>query len=159
MEKLTSEYVIGRQDDIWDAHMSEGRWWMITKPTNLDSQEAIKSMDVALSFHIGFMSRVMARAPERQAQSRDRWMLEVLRRLDTATASLNRAREAEGCEAVGMRLHEALITLAARLAFLELAAINPVDPPKRGDVKAWAAIGAPRRMIIAGGPTRSATAG
>jgi len=55
VEKLTSEYVLGRQYDVWDAHTNEGRWWVITNPTNLYSQELIKSMDVALSFHVGLM--------------------------------------------------------------------------------------------------------
>ena len=56
VEKLTSEYVLGHQYDVWDAHTNEGRWWVITNPTNLYSQELIKSMDIALSFHIGLMA-------------------------------------------------------------------------------------------------------
>jgi hypothetical protein len=47
VEKLTSEYVIGRQYDVWDAHTSDGRWWVITNPVNLYSQDQIKSMDIA----------------------------------------------------------------------------------------------------------------
>jgi hypothetical protein len=46
VEKLTSEYVLGRQYDVWDAHTNEGRWWVITNPVNLYSQEQIKSMDI-----------------------------------------------------------------------------------------------------------------
>ena len=61
VEKLTSEYVLGRQYDVWDAHTNEGRWWVISNPINLYNQDHIKSMDIALSFHIGLMSRVMAR--------------------------------------------------------------------------------------------------
>ena len=63
VEKLTSEYVLGRQYDVWDAHTSDGRWWVITNPVNLYSQDQIKSMDIALSFHIGLMSRMMASKP------------------------------------------------------------------------------------------------
>ena len=33
VEKLTSEYVLGDQYDVWDAHTNEGRWWVITNPT------------------------------------------------------------------------------------------------------------------------------
>src|SRR6266542_471189 len=47
VEKLTSEYVLGRQYDVWDAHTSDGRWWVITNPVNLYSQDQIKSMDIA----------------------------------------------------------------------------------------------------------------
>ena len=60
---LTSEYVLGQQYDVWDAHTSDGRWWVITNPVNLYSQDQIKSMDIALSFHIGLMSRMMASQP------------------------------------------------------------------------------------------------
>jgi hypothetical protein len=35
--KLTSEYVLGHQYDVWDAHTSDGRWWVITNPVNLYS--------------------------------------------------------------------------------------------------------------------------
>jgi hypothetical protein len=45
MEKLASEYILGTQYDVWDAHTNEGRWWVITNPTNLYSQQQIKSMD------------------------------------------------------------------------------------------------------------------
>lgn len=61
VEKLTSEFVLGHEYDVWDAHTNEGRWWVITNPTFLYSQDTIKSMDVALSFHIGLMLRVQTR--------------------------------------------------------------------------------------------------
>ena len=35
MEKLASEYVLGTQYDVWDAHTNEGRWWVIRNPMNL----------------------------------------------------------------------------------------------------------------------------
>ena len=117
VEKLTSEYVLGHQYDVWDAHTSDGRWWVITNPVNLYSQDQIKSMDVALSFHICLMSRVMNREPLR-ARRQDAWVLEVIRRLDVAAESLDRAKEVEDFQAVGMRLRETLLTLAAKLAGL-----------------------------------------
>jgi hypothetical protein len=42
VEKLTSEYVMGNEYSVWDAHTNEGRWWVITNPANLYSQEQIK---------------------------------------------------------------------------------------------------------------------
>src|SRR3954469_17525722 len=95
VEKLTSEFVFGRQHDVWDAHTNEGRWWVITNPTNLYSQEQIKSMDVALSFHVGLMMRVMANRPARRVGNEDEWLLDVFRRLDRASDSLDRAKEVE----------------------------------------------------------------
>jgi hypothetical protein len=110
VEKLTSEYVLGRRYDVWDAHTSDGRWWVITNPVNLYSQDQIKSMDIALSFHIGLISRTMAAQPPPSARQ-GTWMLEVARRLDVASESLDRAREVEDFQAVGMRLREILLTL------------------------------------------------
>jgi hypothetical protein len=141
VEKLTSEYVLGRQYDVWDAHTNEGRWWVITNPTNLYSQELIKSMDVALSFHVGLMSRMMARRPA--PRSRDVWILDVLRRMDVGYASLDRAQEVEDFQAVGMRLRETLLTLGERLAG-PVVEVGPAAEPKRGDFKAWADLTAGR---------------
>lgn len=142
VEKLTSEYVMGREYDVWDAHTNEGRWWVITNPMNLYSQEAIKSMDVALSFHVGLMMRVLASQPSRRSEGPESWILDVLRRLDVASSSLDRAKEVEDYQAVGMRLREALVSLGERLAELGVADGKADELPKRADFKAWAALGA-----------------
>jgi hypothetical protein len=139
VEKLTSEYVLGREYDVWDAHTSEGRWWVITNPVNLYSQDQIKSMDIALSFHIGLMSRVMARQPPPSARQ-GTWMLEVARRLDVASESLDRAREVEDFQAVGMRLRETLLTLAAKLAGLGYQSDASAADLQQGNFKAWASV-------------------
>ena len=72
-EKVASERVLGREYDVWDVHTdgSEGRWWVVTNPTNLYSQRLMPSMDYVLSFHIGLMMRVEAhRVPaERSARA------------------------------------------------------------------------------------------
>ncbi len=105
VEKLTSEYVLGREYSVWDAHTNEGRWWVITNPTNLYSQDLIKSMDIALSFHVGLMTRMMG-SDSRNLMNRDRRVRELMRRLDVASESLDRAKEVEDFQAVGMRLRE-----------------------------------------------------
>jgi hypothetical protein len=149
VEKLTSEYVLGQQYDVWDAHTNEGRWWVITNPTNLYSQELIKSMDVALSFHVGLMLRMMALRPPRR--SRDQWIFDVLRRMDVAHANLDRAQEVEDFQAVGMRLRETLLTLGERLAGL-VTTVGAAEEPKRGDFKAWADLAA--GSLAAGSETK-----
>src|SRR4051812_31345204 len=142
VEKLTSEYVLGRQYDVWDAHTTEGRWWVITPPTNLYSQQQIRSMDIALSFHIGLMSRMMAHSPVRSEQNSSRaWVLEVMRRLETAGDNLDRAKEVEDVQAVGMRLRETLLTLTARLRSLDLRMPQAVElPQQEGNFKGWAEV-------------------
>src|SRR6266849_10731381 len=58
LEKAASELVGPVRHDIWDVHCTDSRWWVITEPTNLYSQEDFKSRDVALTFHIGLAIRV-----------------------------------------------------------------------------------------------------
>lgn len=139
VEKLTSEYVLGHEYNVWDAHTNQGRWWVITNPTNLYSQELIKSMDIALSFHIGLWSRAIGRK-SRSLMNRDNAVRELLRRLDVASESLDRAKEVEDFQAVGMRLRELLITLTAKLSELELQSYDDTNPPKKADFKGWAKI-------------------
>jgi hypothetical protein len=123
VEKLTSEYVLGDEYSVWDAHTNEGRWWVITNPKNLYSQEQIKSMDVALSFHIGLWTRMQGREG-RDLMNRDHRVRALLRRLDVAHESLDRAKEVEDYQAVGMRLRELLLTLTFNLSEL----IQTPDP-------------------------------
>jgi hypothetical protein len=106
-------------------------------------------MDVALSFHIGLWSRVMARESYDRVK-RDSRIQELLRRLDVAGESLDRAKEVEDFQSVGMRLRELLLTLTAKLSELELRSTNDTaDPPKKADFKAWAVVHAD--SIAAGG--------
>jgi len=65
-----------------------------------------------------------------------------LRRLNAASSSLDRSKEVEDYQAVGMRLREALVGLCENLAELGVAETLKAEPPKRGDFKAWAALGA-----------------
>jgi hypothetical protein len=139
VEKLTSEYVLGQEYDVWDAHTNEGRWWVITNPTNLYSQDDIKSMDVALSFHIGLWSRVMARDTP-NSMRRDRRAQELLRRLDVASESLDRAKEVEDFQAVGMRLRELLLTLTFSLSELVQTAEPTAEHQKAANFKTLADI-------------------
>jgi len=53
-----SEFVFGREYKVWDVHATDGRWWVVTNPTNLYSQEHIPSLDFVLSLHVGLMARV-----------------------------------------------------------------------------------------------------
>ncbi len=57
-QKVYAESVIGHTHNIWDLHASDGRWWIITNPTNLYSQEQFPNMDLALTFHMGLCLRI-----------------------------------------------------------------------------------------------------
>ncbi|WP_271605861.1 hypothetical protein [Bradyrhizobium sp. CCBAU 11434] len=42
LQKVYSEAVINHRLNVWDVHVSDGRWWIITNPTNLHSQEQFR---------------------------------------------------------------------------------------------------------------------
>src|SRR5580704_8662881 len=52
IQKVYVENVLGHCHDIWDVHTDKDRWWVITNPTNLYSQEQFRNMDLALTFHV-----------------------------------------------------------------------------------------------------------
>src|SRR5258705_326292 len=48
-EKVSTEYVMGRKHECWDARTDKERYWVITSPTNLYSQTLMPSLDYTLS--------------------------------------------------------------------------------------------------------------
>jgi hypothetical protein len=140
-EKVASERVYGTRHDVWDVDASDGRWWVITNPTNLYPQEAAPtpSMDHALALHIGVLARLFARqyyeapldGPPRNYVGR------AWRKYEQAGEALNKADEAEDFQAVGMRLRESLISFAQEMAG-DANVPEGADPPKRADFKGWA---------------------
>ena len=50
-EKVAVERVGPVVHDIWDVHCRDIRWWAVSEPLNLYSQEDFKSRDVVLTFH------------------------------------------------------------------------------------------------------------
>lgn len=112
-EKVASERIFDRRHDVWDVHASDGRWWVITEPTNLYAQDQFPGMDYALSFHLGVTTRVFARqareARVSTEEQRDR-LATSWRRFEQAGEALDQADEAEEFQAVGMRCREALLS-------------------------------------------------
>jgi hypothetical protein len=137
LEKVTTEHVFGRKYDVWNVHTDKGRYWVITSPTNLYSQELFPSLDYTLSFHIGLMTRVMAR--ERGAeddQQQDR-LAAAWRRWTQAAEALERADEAEEFQAVGMRCRESLLAMARAMAHETMVPAGHTSP-KTSDFIHWA---------------------
>ena len=138
LERVASERLFGREYDVWDVHTDQGRWWVISSPMNLYSQELIKSLDAALSFHIGLTLRVTARAhrPAAPSEAQERFTV-AWRRLAEASDALGAADEAEDFQAVGMRCREALLMFARAIATDEVRASLEGDAPKASDFVAW----------------------
>lgn len=136
-EKIKSERVHGTDYDAWDVHTNQGRWWVITNPTNLYSQTLMPSLGYTLSFHIGVMSRVAAKREIRQDDSGDEMLLITSRKIFQAQERFDAADEAEDFQAVGMLCREALTTFIREIA--EAGILEKItEPPKLSDFKAWA---------------------
>jgi hypothetical protein len=152
-EKVASERVYGEKHDVWDVHSSEGRWWVITNPTNLyphDDSQVTPSMDRALAIHIGLMARVMARQSKQAPVDEDERQVasQAWRKYEQAADALDNADEAEDFQAVGMRLREALIVFAQEVGTPEMVPDGEPEPQK-ANFKAWAALIA--RHVAPGG--------
>jgi predicted RNA-binding Zn-ribbon protein involved in translation (DUF1610 family) len=136
LEKVASERIYGRVHDVWDVHTNKDRWWIITQPTNLYNQSEFKSMDYAISFHIGVTARVLARDRGNATEEEEELLSATWRRFGQASDTLAEADEAEDFQAVGMKCRECL------LAFIREVASDHMVPrseakPKAADFVAW----------------------
>jgi hypothetical protein len=138
-QKVYSEQLHGVQHDVWDVHTERGRWWVITNPTFLYSQEQFPNMDLALTFHIGLCVRI-PRSEEQSPTALDLGPLVACwRTLQEASDALRHAEEVEDFQAVGMRCRESLITLGQTAQ--DLIQLLPAQVrPKRSDFRAWSEI-------------------
>lgn len=137
LERIKSEVVFGTEHIVWDVYTDEpGRWWVITGPTNLYSQQAFPSLDYTLSFHVGVMARIAARDAKRAPPSRKDRLRSTWRRWETATEALDFARESEDFQAVGMRCRETLVTLVKVLQ-KDIELPDGTERPKAADFVNW----------------------
>lgn len=136
LEKAAAERVGSVSHDIWDLHAESGRWWIVTNPTNLYSQEDFKSRDVVLTFHVGLVLRMMSREEVPITDQAAVLLPSAWRRWEQAVEALGPAREADDYQAIGMRLRECLVSAVAEFADGALVP-EGTDRPKAADVKAW----------------------
>lgn len=136
VEKIKSERVFDREYQCWDVHTDKNRWWVITNPTNLYSQEHFPSLDYTLSFHVGLMARVAAREVGKPQEGRKLRLSAVWRRWEEASEALSSSEESEEFQAVGMRCRECLIHLVRAVGNDEMVAAGD-EAPKRSDVIGW----------------------
>ena len=136
LEKVQTEQVLGTPYDCWNVRTDKERYWVITNPTNLYSQELFPSLDYTLSFHIGLMARVQAqRTGSKDDRVGDR-LAAAFRRWEQAAEALDRSSESEDVQAVGMRCRECLVALVRAVA--SPAMVPPgQDRPKAADFIHW----------------------
>jgi hypothetical protein len=63
LQKVYTENVLNHQHQVWDVHTNVDRWWVITNPTNLYSQQQFPNMDLAVT------SSLLAHSPKREAKT------------------------------------------------------------------------------------------
>ncbi|MBB1490781.1 hypothetical protein H5395_04400 [Paracoccus sp. MC1854] len=134
-QKVYAESVIGHTHAVWDIHASDGRWWVITNPTNLYSQDQFPNMDLAITFHMGLCLRI-PRNDLRQADVESvRPFADVLRSVTDCEAALGQANDPGAFRAIGVRCRE--ILLAFVHAAQDACAWPEQDRPQRSNFKAW----------------------
>src|SRR5216684_8648401 len=90
-EKVKSEHILGSDHDCWDVHTNKDRYWVITSPSNLYSQQFFPSLDFTLSFHIGVTARIMARSRGAPDDAQRKRLTPVWRRWEQAAETLDMA--------------------------------------------------------------------
>ncbi|SEE28528.1 hypothetical protein SAMN05444161_5326 [Rhizobiales bacterium GAS191] len=136
VQKVYSENVLNHRHDVWDVHTNKDRWWVITNPTNLYSQEQFQNMDYALTFHVGICLRV----PRSEKPSLGSFPIEpfaeCVRYLQEASNAVSHAEEVADYQAIGVRCREALLAFTA-VGQMVVPWTNEGEGPKKSDFKAW----------------------
>ena len=135
-ERVTTEFVLGRRLEAWDVYTDKGRWWVITSPTNLYSQELFPSLDYTISFHVGVTARIMSEPGPGVPDLEQALLASAWRRWEQATEALEEAEEAEDFQAVGMRCRECLIAMVKQVAAPDMVPEGAVAP-QRSNFTEW----------------------
>ena len=139
VQKVYSEQLHSLRHDIWDVHTNRERWWVITNPTNLYSQQQFPNMDLALTFHVGLCLRIPSSERQSLADLNIEPLIACWRTFEEATDALSQAEEVEDFQAIGMRCREALITLVHIAQGLIEISISE-GTPKKSDFRGWSAL-------------------
>jgi hypothetical protein len=149
VEKLKSEFVFGREHEVWDVWTDQERYWVITAPTNLYLQRLLPSADYALSLHVGLSARIASRQQhDTPVDEEERLRLAApWRRWTQASEALEQAAEPEEFQAIGMRCRECLLELVRATAGDGMLRTAETSPQK-GNFLGWSPIIA---RAVAGG--------
>lgn len=136
LEKVAVERVGSVVHDIWDVHCEQSRWWAVSNPLNLYSQDDFKSRDVVLTFHVGLAIRIASQDQIPITDTAAALLPIAWRVWEQAVDAMTTGREAEDFQAVGVRLRECLVSFAAEIANPDLVPEGN-EAPKRADVVGW----------------------
>lgn len=134
-QKVYIESVIGHPHAVWDIHASDGRWWVITNPTNLYSQDQFPNMDLALTFHMGLCLRIPRNDLKPADVEQVRPFTDLMQALDECRAALAQANDAGAFRAIGVRCRENLLTYIHVVQ--DVCEWPDEDRPQRSNFNAW----------------------
>ena len=137
IQKVYTENVLDHRHDVWDIHTCKDRWWVITNPSNLYSQDQFPNMDLAVTFHIGLCLRIPRSEKQKLSELPIEPFVQCYRYLSDASDALSQAQEVLDYQSIGLRCREAL------LAFVDAAQTvlpwtSSESRPKKADLRAWA---------------------
>jgi hypothetical protein len=137
VQKVYSENVLSVRHDVWDVHTDVDRWWVITGPMNLYSQDQFPNMDLALTFHVGLCLRIPRSEHQKLSEIPVEPFIECYRGLQEASDALAQAQEVTDYQSIGVRCREALLAfINATQTVVPWTAAQ--DAPKKANLKAWA---------------------
>lgn len=143
VQKLGSRRIVGRNHEMYDVHCEQSRWWVITEPTNLYSQDDFPEAEQALIFHLGLGLFMAERGRAELPEGDEEHVSGSWRRFRQALADMDDAGESEDFQAIGIKCRDAL--LAAVRDHMAAEWVGEVqDPPKVSDFKGWGDIFAER---------------
>jgi len=135
LEKAATENVGGIVHDVWDVHTGSGRWWVVTNPTNLYTQDDFKSRDVVLTFHVGLAIRMASQYRQPINELPAMLLDEPWQRWERAVEAMTSASHPEDFQAVSLRLRECLVSLVEQLQDDTLIAADGKIP--KGASREW----------------------
>lgn len=153
VQKVDSRRIMGRVHETYDVHCEQSRWWVITEPTNLYSQEDFPQAEQALIFHMGLGLFLAERSRGELPEEDEEHVPGSWRRYKQALADMNSAGESEDFQAVGIKCRDALLAIARDHMSADWVG-DVADPPKVSDFKGWGNLFAER---LAEGRVRSYT--
>jgi hypothetical protein len=137
LQKVYVENVLSHQHAVWDVHTNVDRWWVITNPTNLYSQEQFPNMDLAVTFHVGLCLRVPRADKTKLSDLSIEPLAACFRHMSEASDALMGADEVGDFQAIGVRCREALLAFTGTAQIVVPWTGDASARPKQADFKAW----------------------
>src|SRR5215210_293849 len=103
----------------------------MTSPVNLYRQDLFRSLDYAVSFHVGVTTRMMSRREPDVPSMEQAPLLTAWRRWEQVAEAFDEAEEAEDFQAVGMRCRECLVAMTKAVGWPEMVPSDETARPHR----------------------------